>query len=847
MRSIRSAILPLSLLTVLAAGCEDDVLNQVAGELVLEQVLDFGDVQVGVKKTLVLTLKNEGGATIRVEKFQTGQDIAGSLYQFEVPAGGLLVGAGTSHEVRVSFRPFEVMADPVEVVVQVLADGKTYDVTLRGRGIESGLIVMPNPVDFGGVLVDSSRTIDVTVSNNLSETVTIRTNVRGGLVDVEPRGGTGRFEVTAMPEPSGSLGELEPGASMILPVTYYPDVAGHDDRGRFVLSNCEFDLCEVNVDLLGSGSDSALQCTPAALDFEAVNPGVQRTLAFDCENTASDPITVLTIDRGAMSAIEFSVQPPAISEVGPGERFTVDVTFSPSQATFDAGAPVMGTVEVTSTSRRGDPLQPVIIQLVGRAGGPTVQVLPMQIDFGLVAVNTSHTKPVLVTNTGFEDLIVSSVDADADGTGHFNADLGSFTVAPGGAQIVNVSFEPTAEGQFTSRLVFDTNDTNDPTPTVTLTGSGVALPPCAYTISPPDVNFGNVPLSDTPVRGFSIENVGTDACLVNDIQFLRPYDPATSPFSFSAGVQTNVMLMPGQTHDVAIQYSPSRIATDTATVGLYISDPRNSNPTVPVFGIGEPLLQVTCPTPVTTAVGTPVTLTAMGLVAGANITGYQWTITNAPAGGVGTPNQWTPAPPTATTEAFLPFIVGRYDIRVDVSDDAGRQSSCTTYVTATGQGLVTTLTWNGTGDVDLHVHNQVTTSPWFQSPNDCYYGNRTPIWDNAFGAGLGPNPELDFDNTSANGPENTRISSPVINQPYTIAVHNYARSAGRVATLQIFCGGVTAPTQTFTSVPLGGASAGNCTTNDFWRVATVTFTSPSTCLITPINTYTASSQACTSF
>jgi hypothetical protein len=296
-----------------------------------------------------------------------------------------------------------------------------------------------------------------------------------------------------------------------------------------------------------------------------------------------------------------------------------------------------------------------------------------------------------------------------------------------------------------------------------------------------------------------------------------------------------------------ISYSPSRIQTDTATVGFYISDPRVSNPRVPVVGIGEPLLQVTCPTPQTTAVGTPVTLTAMGLVAGANITGYQWTITNAPMGGIGTPNQWTPAPPNGTTEDFLAFIVGRYDIQVDVFDDVGRQASCTTYVTATGQGLTVTLTWNGSGDVDLHVHNQLTTSPWFQTPDDCYYSNRTPIWDNAFAAGLGPNPELDFDNTVSNGPENTRVSTPVLNQPYTIGVHNYSSAAGRTATLQVFCGGVTMATQTFTSRPLAGNSGGNCTTNDFWRVATVTFTSPSTCLITPIDTYGPSNTACTTF
>ncbi len=57
----------------------------------------------------------------------------------------------------------------------------------------------------------------------------------------------------------------------------------------------------------------------------------------------------------------------------------------------------------------------------------------------------------------------------------------------------------------------------------------------------------------------------------------------------------------------------------------------------------------------------------------------------------------------------------------------------------------------------------------------------------------------------------------------------------------------TVPTATFTSRALAGTAAGDCTANDFWTVARVTFTSPSTCTVTPIDTYRASSAACTSF
>lgn len=192
--------------------------------------------------------------------------------------------------------------------------------------------------------------------------------------------------------------------------------------------------------------------------------------------------------------------------------------------------------------------------------------------------------------------------------------------------------------------------------------------------------------------------------------------------------------------------------------------------------------------------------------------------------------------------------MGVYTIQVTVTANGGQQASCTTNVTAIGHGLRVQLTWDGAGDVDLHLHNSNTGTPWFRStPNDCFYADLQPIWDGASPAAQGGNPSLDFDNTTANGPENTRIDTTALNVPYTIAVHNYARAAGRVATVDVFCGGVTTPSQTFVSRPLQGTSSGDSSPNDFWKVAEVVFTSPTTCTITPINTYGPSSTYNSSF
>ena len=80
-----------------------------------------------------------------------------------------------------------------------------------------------------------------------------------------------------------------------------------------------------------------------------------------------------------------------------------------------------------------------------------------------------------------------------------------------------------------------------------------------------------------------------------------------------------------------------------------------------------------------------------------------------------------------------------------------------------------TLTWDGTGDVDLHTFEP--------DGSHVYYRSKTGT------AGY-----LDVDNTSANGPEHYYASceqDKLLEGTYSIQLANYARAQGRVATVQV--------------------------------------------------------------
>ena len=113
-------------------------------------------------------------------------------------------------------------------------------------------------------------------------------------------------------------------------------------------------------------------------------------------------------------------------------------------------------------------------------------------------------------------------------------------------------------------------------------------------------------------------------------------------------------------------------------------------------------------------------------------------------------------------------------------------------------------------------------------------------------AGLGANPTLDRDDTSGDGPETIRMETPLLGVPYTIAVGHFERARGRIATVQVYCGRAGARLDV-RSRAFGGRDTGACTRNDFWTIATVTFTAPDQCEVQMHDSYRETREACTAF
>jgi hypothetical protein len=100
---------------------------------------------------------------------------------------------------------------------------------------------------------------------------------------------------------------------------------------------------------------------------------------------------------------------------------------------------------------------------------PFLEATPA-VDFGVVASGQSSTLPILLTNRGELAVKVTALTFD---NARFSAGAAlPFSIAPGGSQNVNVSFQPTSAGLKTARLTIVSDDSARSPLTVSLSGTG---------------------------------------------------------------------------------------------------------------------------------------------------------------------------------------------------------------------------------------------------------------------------------------------------------------------------------------------------------------------------------------
>lgn len=554
-----SGLRALVTVAVVFVACDDTQVTENLPELeVVPSVLEFGDVVVGEKKTLVAEIRNPGAGVLTVDRIAPSADLAAD-FTFELADDRVAPGAAV--ELSITFEPTALGVAGGVFTVTPVDDVPARDLIVEANAVDSQLIVDPEQLDFGLVLIDQTHTLELEVTNTSEEPLEVQFD-RGSGVDLCSRGARDVYCVTTDDTSARTSGRLAlaAGESKLLQVEFTPQISGLREDATIELKTC--DACRtLDVGLRGEGTEQAIVCTPSPVDFGDVNPEVCATQTVTCENTGALPanITQVGFANGASPAFVVA-RDPSPRTLQASSSVDIDLQFCPSSLGDHSGALTVETDGPVPASRT------VVVPLEGRGGGPTITVTPESLDFGLVATLVPYTRSLLVTNTGFHDLEISELAMLGDDAALFTPGAVPPAIPPGDGAVITVTYAPTAEGTSRAELVIRSNDVGQPEVTVDLDGEGRNVPPCSYRISPTTMTFGITEIGRTKTRAAVFENTGGADCLI----YGAALEPGSDP-SFAVESEPARVVPGGGAELIRVAYSPMAAGTHSGSVRLDFS------------------------------------------------------------------------------------------------------------------------------------------------------------------------------------------------------------------------------------------------------------------------------------
>jgi len=433
--------------------------------------LEFGSVTVGsfVDKEFTFTSCGTQLLTVNTIAFAPSNTAEFSWTDGTAPEAPVALDPGGSMTLRIRYLPADVGEDLGRVEIESSDPNapKGY-VDLHGEGTGEptcSLSVSPTTLNFGRVLMGKTATKNVSLANIGDAACTV-----SGITRLS---GTDKNEFSIDPALRFPL-TVGPGAGAEAAFSYKPADAGADTSKWRVESN-DPGHPRVDVDLTGSAASASgcnLQVSPQALSFGLVSLGQSKTLSFTATNAGLGICFVDSVTLDSTSSRSFQIgRIDGLSTqktMGPFEKFTVEVVYSPQVAQTESGAAVVNilssSVSVLAAS----------VSLSGGGIGPRLCVNPKNVDFGIVTIGAAVDRKAEVSNCGTADLSVNSVafEAGASADFSFSGPLPAGTFRPGDKGEFTVTYQPSDEGEDKGGVAVASTDPIGPVTLVSLLGYG---------------------------------------------------------------------------------------------------------------------------------------------------------------------------------------------------------------------------------------------------------------------------------------------------------------------------------------------------------------------------------------
>ena len=413
--------------------------------------LAFGNVNVGATASQTVSLSNTGSAALTISQVT----VSGAGFVVTGLTTPQTINAGSAVSFIVQFAPVSSGAVTGSVAISSNSPGSPATIGLSGTGVQGQLTASPSSFNFGNILVGSSSSQTIILTNSGSSTVTISQATASG----------SGFGISGLAVPA----TINAGQSLSFTSTFAPTAAGNSSGSILITSNAPGS--PLSIPLSGNGTQPQLSASPSSAAFGNVVTGMSNSQTITLTNggTANTTISQATASGAGLSFSGLTV-PVTIT---PGKTASFNAVFSPTST-----GSVTGSISLVSNA----PTSPLSISLSGTGVAPT-QLLgasPTSVNLGNVNLGASGSSNVTLTNNGNSNVTVSS--ATVTGPGFSISGVGAGTVlAPNQSATLNITFAPTVAGSAAGTVTVSSNATNSPT-VVAVSGTGVQPASAAFPV-----------------------------------------------------------------------------------------------------------------------------------------------------------------------------------------------------------------------------------------------------------------------------------------------------------------------------------------------------------------------------
>lgn len=425
-----------------------------------------GSVEVGLFATQSFKIKNTGDSILKIDYIDTtcgGTLSSISPFSFDgLPSelnarGGATLDLVPSAELTLTLRFTPTSAGSYNRCFVIETDGGMPRINLSALSIESNIEVTPLSHNFGGVYIGQYAEKTFVVKNiGLANLRIYSLNNPSSPFSIQSDGCSGN--------------RITPGSTCNIVVRFTPSSEG-SYSSNFGINSNDPDSPTVSVNITGTGAPTPplpdITISSLTVNFGNIVSGKSAQQSITIRNDGAAALLINSISGpNSPFSIVGSNCPLSPSSIKVNSSCQITIKFAP--ATID-------NFSSSITISSNDPDEGSIIVTLLGAGAlpPTISVVPISVDFGIIKVGTSASSTIAVKNTGQFNLIIGSVSSPKIPFSIKDNTCTNQTIEPNSSCSITVTFSPRFRGKWSSSFSISSNDPAKPKVSVSLKGASV--------------------------------------------------------------------------------------------------------------------------------------------------------------------------------------------------------------------------------------------------------------------------------------------------------------------------------------------------------------------------------------